>query len=82
MLVLGAVFEAGLQVIWLAALALGFLGAAKVGLDTGEKCTGQRFSSSLNLRIAPEGLVTSFLEISLRVPDSLGQGGAGWGRRV
>lgn len=27
----------------------------------------------------PEGLVTSFLEISLRVPDSVGQGGAGQG---
>lgn len=79
MLVLSAAFEAVLQGIWLAALALGFLGAAKMRCWLGKmhRSVVSKFTESQNCL---EGLVTSFLEISLRVPDSVGQGGAGWGR--
>lgn len=82
MLVLDPVFEILLQVIWLAALALGFLGTASLsqmrGVGEGdERVSGfQAHSISESL----EGLINSFLEISSRLPDSVGQGGAGQNR--
>lgn len=62
--------------IWLAALALGFLGTAEFESDAGANAQVSGFQAHSSSE-SPEGMISSFLEILLQ---SSGFSRAGWGR--